>query len=82
MRSADVQNDVHTITIDFAQNLSLPWFGHDQPGQTYFLTPITVNFFNAIDNSHEKSHLHAMIYKEDEGKRGGTEEEEEEEYML
>eukprot|EP00957_Ditylum_brightwellii_P086230 6561838-Ditylum_brightwellii.AAC.2 len=27
MRSTDVQNDVHTITIDFEQNLSLPWFG-------------------------------------------------------
>ena len=67
------KDQVHTFTIDYAQNLAIPWFGKkDQPNQLYYMTPLTVNLFGMFDNSFEKENLFAYVYREDEGNKGGN----------
>ena len=38
------------LTIDMGQNLSLPNFEGDQPGDTYYFSPLTVYLFGVVEN--------------------------------
>ena len=61
---------VQTIIIDYCQNLNLPHLGADQPGDTYYFSPLSIFCFgvcNAINNE-----LTAYIYNESEGAKGGN----------
>jgi hypothetical protein len=42
------------IVIDYCQNMELPFFGKDQPGETYYYTPKTVNLLGIVDCDEEK----------------------------
>ena len=55
---------------DYFQNLDLPHFGGEQPGETYYFSPLTINGFGVVDYSVEE--LNAYIYTEGEGKKGGN----------
>jgi hypothetical protein len=55
---------------DYCQKLELPSFCSQQPGNTYSLSPLTVNCFGAVDCSNKKDHLYAYVYHEGEGKCG------------
>jgi hypothetical protein len=73
-----VSNDVEAsaklilLVCDYCQKLELPAFFSQQPGDTYYLSPLTVNSFGVVDCSTLKDHLHAHIYHEGEGKCGGN----------
>lgn len=82
---ADRMNDVshpnrtYTFIADYCQNLALPHFGQTQPGDTYYLTPLSLYVFGVVDVSHvgngaeeEQDHLYAHIYKEGTGEKGGN----------
>ena len=65
---------------DFAQYICLPFFGREQPGDSYYFVPLSVNFFGVANVAHRltntaivKDHLHACVYKEGTAKRGGNE---------
>ena len=30
---------------DYSQNFELPWFGNEQPGQTYYYSPLGIYIF-------------------------------------
>merc|ERR1712032_1695723 len=60
------------IIIDFAQNLEMPSFREDQPGETYYFTPMTVPAFGIVDCNSKDNHLYAYIYSEKEGRKGGN----------
>lgn len=56
---------------DYAQNLECPYFGHEQPGETYYYSPLSISTFGITDASRD-DHLHAFSYHEGEGAKGGN----------
>jgi hypothetical protein len=60
-----------TLFADYSQGAELPYFGSEQPGETYYYSPLTVNIFGIVDTSAVEDHLHAYVYDESEGKKGG-----------
>lgn len=69
----------YTFIADFGQNLALPHFGSQQPGDSYYLTPSTLFNFGVADVSHtntedgtEADHLYCHMFKEGDGGKGGN----------
>ena len=59
-----------TWVLDFAQNMSLPQFGKEQPGQTYYLCPLNIYVFGIVDTCNDS--LQAYVYGEDIAGKGGN----------
>jgi hypothetical protein len=63
----------HTFVADYCQNMGLPHFGLEQPGETYYMSPLNVYTFGVVDCSTVPAHLAAYIYLEGEAqKKGGN----------
>ena len=82
----DIENEVpwgervNCCIGDYAQYMNLPFFGRNQPGDTYYFVPLNVNIFGFVNVAHctdtnqiVKDHLYANVYKEGTAKRGGNE---------
>ena len=64
---------MHIVAIvDFCQNVQLPLHKKDQPGETYFFVPLNIYVLGIVDCNSEKSYLHAYMYTEAEGGKGGN----------
>ena len=63
---------IYTLVVDYCQNMEMPFFGMDQPGETYYYTPKTVNVLGIVDCNPEKEVMHAYAYSEEEGGKGGN----------
>ena len=67
-----------TLTVDFGQNIQVPCYNSEQPGCTYYYTPITANNFGIVNHSHDyrdgniDNHMYCHVYHEGVGKKGGT----------
>jgi hypothetical protein len=61
-----------TFVCDFAQNMYVPNFAAEQPGATYYYSPLNVYPFGIVDCSCEPSQLIAFMFAEGEGKKGGN----------
>jgi hypothetical protein len=61
-----------TIIADYSQNGELPSYGNQQPGETYYYSPLTVNIFGIVDTDNEKETMVAYCYEEYEGGKGGN----------
>jgi hypothetical protein len=57
---------------DYAQNLYIPNFASEQPGETYYFSPLNCYCFGMVDCSAVPARLAAMLYTEDAGKKGGN----------
>jgi hypothetical protein len=74
----DVDNAVphrqrsYAIVVDYAQNLDLPHFGQEQPGETYYFSPKNIFVFGVVDLAVSPSKLFAYTYEEETGKKGGN----------
>ena len=55
---------------DYAQTVDIPQFGGEQPGLTYYYSPVNVNVFGCVDYATE--HMEAFLYHKGEGKKGGN----------
>ena len=55
---------VYTFVADFAQNMYLPNFNAEQPGATYYYSPLNVYPFGIVDGSTEPTELTAHVYYE------------------
>jgi hypothetical protein len=68
------KQQVHSYTGDYCQNASMPQVGADQPGETYYYSPLIVPIFGIAEPnlSDENDHLHAYVYYEQEAKKGGN----------
>ena len=55
---------VYTFVADFAQNMYLPNFSAEQPGSTYYYSPLNVYPFGVVDGSTEPTELTAHVYYE------------------
>ena len=65
------------LTIDMGQNLSVPNFEGEQPGDTYYLSPLTVYLFGVVEaefDSEKGLHdqMNAYLWPEYEGDRGAN----------
>jgi hypothetical protein len=73
----DKMNDVphssrtYTFIADYSQNLDLPHFGGEQPGETFYYSPLNIFQFGVVDPS-DNDRLHAFVYDEGDGKKGGN----------
>jgi hypothetical protein len=61
-----------TIVVDYSQNISVPQVGLEQPGRTYFLSPLSVYVFGIVNCAQQGGTLDAYIYGEGKGKKGGN----------
>ena len=59
-----------TWVIDYAQNMSVPQFGSEQPGKTYYLCPMNFYVFGIVDCVTDC--LLAQVYGEDVAGKGGN----------
>ena len=60
------------LVADYSQNLGLPHFGGEQPGDTYYYSPLAVYIFGIVDASCSPDKLYAYGYTEDIGAKGGN----------
>ena len=65
-RVADVPPEERTYCYigDFAQNMYLPNFASEQPGATYYYSPLNVYPFGLVDGSTDPSQLTAHVFYE------------------
>ena len=64
---------MHVVAIvDFYQNVQLPSHKKDQPGETYFFVPLNIFVLGIVYCNSKKDHLHANMYTEAEGGKGGN----------
>lgn len=66
-----IEDRVITLVADYSQNMYLPNFAGDQPGETYYYTPVNGYCFGVVDASTAPTNLTAHVYFEDVGKKGG-----------
>lgn len=62
----------YCFTADYCQNLYVPNFAGEQPGETYYISPVNAFTFGIVDNSQQPTKLAAYCYLEDQGKKGGN----------
>ena len=58
--------------MDFSQNIYLPNFGGNQPGDTYYYSPLNIYQFGIVDCSDGSDTLYSYVYSEGDGKKGGN----------
>ena len=63
----DPDKKVITLVIDYCQNLDLPHLGGEQPGDTYYFSPVWMHCLGIVDVS--KDQLYAYIYEESAAKK-------------
>ena len=63
---------VFTFVADFAQNMYIPNFAAEQPGATYYYSPLNVYPFGIVDGSTDPTELTAHVFYEGEAKKGGN----------
>lgn len=57
---------------DYAQNMGVPSFGYEQPGETYYYSPMNAYCFGVVDCSKTPEMLTSYVYTEDQAKKGGN----------
>ena len=58
--------------VDYAQNLSLPNFGQEQPADIYYYSPLTVNVFGCTNLTQTPTTMTAYGYTEAEATKGSN----------
>lgn len=56
---------------DYAQNVQCPQFGSEQPGETYYYSPLNINVFGIVDSNGDTEALTAYCFHEGHGAKGG-----------
>jgi len=59
-----------TLVMDFCQNLDLPHLGGEQPGDTYYYSPIWLYCLGIVDVAEDR--LYAYLYDESSAKKGAN----------
>ena len=61
-----------TFVADYSQNCYVPNYADEQPGKTYFLSPLNAYVFGVCDASTDPTKLAAHFYMEPDGAKGGN----------
>ena len=68
----------YTFVVDYGQNMELPVYNKEQPGVTYYYSPLSVYNLGVVNHAHEypngevKEHMYAHVYHEGVGKKGAN----------
>ncbi len=68
----------YTFVVDYGQNMELPEFNAEQPGATYYYSPMSVNNLGMVDHAHVytdgtvSKHMHCHIYTVAVRKKGAN----------
>ena len=68
----------YMFVVDYGQNMEVPIFNSEQPGPTYYYSPVgvynlgVVNHAHVHDNGTIGKHMYAHIYNESVGKKGAN----------
>jgi len=57
---------------DYAQNMGVPSFNYEQPGETYYYSPLGAYCFGVVDCGKTPDFLSGYVYTEDVAKKGGN----------
>ena len=58
--------------LNYIQNLVLPHYDREQPGNTYYFSPLSVCIFIVVNHSPPKDYLYAFLYHERQRKKGAN----------
>ncbi len=65
----------YTFIVDYGQNMELPVFNKEQPGITYYYSPLSIYNLGIVDHAHVyddgrvTEHMHCHVYHEGVGKK-------------
>ena len=68
----------YTFVVDYGQNMELPVYNNEQPGITYYYSPLSIYNLGIVDHAHRyndgrvSEHLHCHVYHEGVGKKGAN----------
>ncbi len=68
----------YTFVVDYGQNMELPVYNNEQPGITYYYSPLSVYNLGIVDHAHRynngrvSEHLHRHVYHKGVGKKGAN----------
>jgi len=68
----DKPDECRTYTVDYSQNVYMPHFGDEQPGETYYYSPVNAYVLGIVDCGRKPMRMTAHVYFENEGKKGGN----------
>jgi hypothetical protein len=71
MNNVPHSSQVYTFIANYSQNLDLPHFGGEHPGEKIYYTPLNIFQFGVVDPT-DNDKLHAFLYEGEMGRRGGT----------
>jgi hypothetical protein len=69
---------VYVFVVEYGQNMELPVYNSEQPGCTYYYSPLSVYNLGMVDHGHVcengdvTKHMYAHIYHERVGKKGAN----------
>jgi len=69
---AENSNKVWTFVADYAQNMYIPNFAQEQPGETYYYSPMNAYVFGVACTGYTPTQLVAHVYLEDQGGKGSN----------
>ena len=62
----------YCLVVDYAQNMDLPHFGLEQPGETYYYSPLSVYCLGIVDLSGNQWQLYTNLYHKGNDAKGGN----------
>ncbi len=68
----------YTFVVDYGQNMELPVYNKEQPGITYYYSPLSIHNLGIVDHAHVyddgrvMEHMHCHVYHEGVGKKGAN----------
>ncbi len=69
---------MYTFVVDYGQNMELPVFNKEQPGCTYYFSPMKVSNLGVVNHAHKypdgsvSAHMHCHVYTDAVGKKGAN----------
>jgi len=70
---------VYCFVVDYGQNMELPIYNSEQPGVTYYFSPLSVYNMGMVNHGHDygddrgvAEHMHCHVYHEGVGKKGAN----------
>ena len=70
-KNLECPDDRHDMFVaDFSQNITLPWYGSDQPGDTYYYSPLNINLFGVYNCG--SGIMNAFLYPQYESTKGAN----------
>ena len=71
-------NRQYTFVVDYGQNMELPVYNKEQPGVTYYFSPLSIYNLGMVNHAHEnangevKEHMYVHVYHEGIGKKSAN----------